>query len=241
MATMITTTGRRTVALALGIAAVWTAIASPFASMDHERLSMHMLQHLLLAAVAPPLIWLGLPRRLPERVRLAHAEVPHEASRAVRSIAGLMLHPALAWIAATVTILAWHTPAGFETAMRSPFWHSAQRASFFLTGLLFWRPVILAGSDAAPLPNGVVPLYLFAATLPCDVLSAFLVFCDRVVYRHYAADPGSTFRALADQQTAGALMWATVTVVYLIPAMTITMRALSPAFNRSSLDHSSAG
>jgi cytochrome c oxidase assembly factor CtaG len=73
-------------------------------------------------------------------------------------------------------------------------------------------------------------LYLFLATLPCDVLSAFLVFCNRLVYPNYLSTP-QHFNVLpiADQERAGALMWVWVTFAYLIPAVAITMQLLSPA------------
>jgi cytochrome c oxidase assembly factor CtaG len=72
-------------------------------------------------------------------------------------------------------------------------------------------------------------LYLFLATLPCDILSGFLVFCDRVVYPVFLSSPRSFgFSALEDQQCAGALMWTCVTVVYLIAGAVFTARLLSP-------------
>ena len=72
-------------------------------------------------------------------------------------------------------------------------------------------------------------LYLFLATLPCDILSGFLVFCDRVVYPVFLSSPRSFgLSALQDQQCAGALMWTCVTVVYLIAGAVFTARLLSP-------------
>jgi cytochrome c oxidase assembly factor CtaG len=121
----------------------------------------------------------------------------------------------------------------FQLAQQSASWHGIQRASFFATGLLFWWPVVRPWSAVAQLPQGAVPLYLFAATLPCDALSAFLVFCDRVVYRQYRAEPGHVgMSALADQQAAGAFMWVSITFLYLVPAIAMTVRALSPARQR---------
>ena len=71
-------------------------------------------------------------------------------------------------------------------------------------------------------------LYLFLATLPCDILSGFLVFCDRVVYPVYLGSPRPFgISALEDQQCAGALMWTCVTVVYLVAGAVITTRSLS--------------
>jgi cytochrome c oxidase assembly factor CtaG len=73
-------------------------------------------------------------------------------------------------------------------------------------------------------------LYLFLATLPCDILSAFLVFCNRLIYPSYLSTPRLlSLSALQDQERAGALMWVWVTFAYLIPAVVIAMRILSPS------------
>src|SRR5258706_3919572 len=220
----------------LGLVAVWVALGSPLAAMDHQLLFMHMVEHVLVASVAPPLIWLsapvlpmwlGVPRWLGWR---AHGAI---ASGAFRPLRLLVMHPITPWLAASLTILGWEVPAAFELAQQSLAWHWLQRASLFTTGLLFWWPVIRPWSAVA-LPNAAVPLYLFAATLPCDALSAFLVFCDRVVYRQYLAGPRHFgMSAMADQQAAGALMWVAVTFLYLVPALVMTVQALSPPRDRS--------
>ena len=78
-------------------------------------------------------------------------------------------------------------------------------------------------------------LHLFLATLPCDILSVYLTFCDRVVCPSYLAMPQSfSFSALRDQQLAGALMWTSITLLYLIPAAVLTVRLLerSPLENQ---------
>jgi hypothetical protein len=72
-------------------------------------------------------------------------------------------------------------------------------------------------------------LYLFFATLPCDILSGFLVFSERVAYPVYLSNPGqSSLSVLADQQFAGALMWTCVTVVYLVAGAILSTYLLSP-------------
>jgi putative membrane protein len=217
----------------LALSALWMGVASPLGAIAHELLSMHMLQHLLVGAIAPPLIWLsapvlplllGLPRWLARR---AHAA---SASGALGPFGRLLTHPFTAWLAATVTIIGWHVPAVFESAQRSQSLHWIQHASFFVTGLLFWWPVVRPWPAVARLPRPAVPLYLFAATLPCDALSAFLVFCDRVVYGQHLPDPRPFgISALADQQTAGAFMWVSITLLYVVPAVVMTVRAFSPA------------
>src|SRR5215467_4792895 len=45
----------------LGVFLIWVAVASPLADFDHEFLTVHMIQHLLLMTFAAPLILLGEP------------------------------------------------------------------------------------------------------------------------------------------------------------------------------------
>jgi cytochrome c oxidase assembly factor CtaG len=80
-------------------------------------------------------------------------------------------------------------------------------------------------------------LYLFLATLPCDALSAFLAFCNRVVYSHYRVS-GQLFdlSPLGDQECAGALMWVCVTFAYLAPAAWVTIQLLSPQSRASQVE-----
>jgi len=76
-------------------------------------------------------------------------------------------------------------------------------------------------------------LYLFLATLPCDILSGFLAFSDRVAYPVYFSTPRLFgFSVLEDQQCAAALMWTCVTLVYLVSAAIISSRLLAPRTSR---------
>ena len=192
-------------ALIAGIAAVWMAVDSPVAHLDHHLLTAHMVQHLLLMVFAAPLSLIGIRPSL--RLRWRPSLV-------------------LCWLAGGLTTTFWHVPLMFELAMKFSYWHIVEQASFFIAGLLFWYPVMSSGPAAR---TWMLPLYLFLATLPCDVLSAFLSFCGRVVYRQYLSDHGGMFglSPLEDQSLAGAVMWLTVTFAYLIPALALSAQALS--------------
>jgi putative membrane protein len=208
--------GWRAGSFVLGLLLIWIAAASPLATLDHEMLTAHMAQHLLLMTLAPPLIWLGMPRRPP-----AHG--------LLQQFASAVTHPALCWFAAAATLVVWHIPSVFMLGMRSQIWHEVEQASFLGTGLLFWLPVVRPWQNSLKWPESSMLLYLFLATLPCDILSGFLVFCDRVVYPVFLSSPRSFgLSALEDQQCAGALMWTCVTVVYLIAGAVFTARLLSP-------------
>jgi cytochrome c oxidase assembly factor CtaG len=216
-----------------GLFSVWVAIGSPLAPLDHQSLTIHMVKHLLLMTVAAPLIlagarglvlWRGLPARsIQSDLLFANSAVGRlERPRLV----------VLCWMAGTATVIGWHLPSAFQLGMRSQWVHSVEDVCFLLAGLLFWWPVALAGVTKSP--RWSIALYLFLATLPCDVLSAFLVFCNRLVYAHYLSTTQLFgMSPLQDQESAGALMWVWVTFAYLIPAVVVTMRMLSPSNEQS--------
>jgi cytochrome c oxidase assembly factor CtaG len=214
-----------------GLLSVWIAIGSPLAQRDDELLSIHMVQHLLLMAIGAPLILLGAPALvlkygLSQRTAGRIQRLPFSCSL-VQTMARGLTGPAFCWLAGTIAVIGWHVPAAFELAMRSHSWHDLQRATFFAAGILFWWPIIEPGPGVARDARWSVPLYLFLGTLPCDALSAFLTFSDRVVYPSYLSRPPLfSLSALRDQETAGALMWVCVTFVYLVPAVVVTIRTL---------------
>jgi putative membrane protein len=217
-----------------GLASLWIAVGSPLVAFDDELLTIHMIQHVILMALAPGLILLGAPA-LPFLHGLHQGLVrsvlgPALHWQLLRRLGHTLTHPAICWLSAMGALVAWHVPGLFELGLRSELWHRLEHASFFATGLLFWWPVVQPWPSIARWPRWRIPLYLFMATLPCDVLSAFLAFCDRVVYTSYLHMPQTfSLSPLQDQECAGALMWLCATFIYVIPAVVITVQILSPA------------
>ena len=224
-----------------GVFSVWTAVGSPLAALDDELLSIHMIQHLLLMAVGPALILLGAPalpllHGLPKRF-VQSVLGPLLRWSPVRWAGRALTHPVSCWLAATITVTGWHVPALFELGLHADRWHEIQHASFFAAGLLFWWPAIQPWPSVSRWPRWSVPIYLFLATLPCDALSAFLTFCDRVVYRSYLFAPRPLqISALQDQEWAGVLMWVSITFIYMVPAVMITVRTLAPPRDQPALE-----
>jgi putative membrane protein len=216
----------------MGILFTWIALASPLAALDHEMLTVHMVQHLLLMTLAPPLILLGTRQKTPVNGLMQPCSQVIGGplrSELMRQFLNVVTHPVLCWFAAAGALVVWHIPSVFMLGLRSQAWHGAEQASFLVTGLLFWLPVVRPWPNSFQWPESSLLLYLFLATLPCDILSGFLVFCDRVVYPVFLSSPRLFgFSALEDQQCAGALMWTCITVVYLIAAAIFTAHLLSP-------------
>ena len=223
--------GWRLAAFLAGIVSLWIAVGSPLEAFDDVSLSVHVVQHLLLMAVAPPLILSGAPtlpllRGLPRMIRSSVGRF--FGFSPVQRLGRLLTDPAVCWIAATGTLIAWHIPAAFELALRSDPWHKFEHVCFFATSLMFWWPVIQPFPSVARRPDWSIPLYLFLGTLPGGALGAFLTFCDRVLYPTYAFAP-MIFHVspIEDQEFAGALMWVFGTFVYMLPAVILTVRLLS--------------
>src|SRR6202047_1733053 len=133
--------GWRVASFVLGLLLIWIATASPLAALDHEMLTAHMVPHLLLMTLAPPLILLGVPmkpladgplqRSLPTIGRPLRSGPMQKIGRA-------LAHPALCWVGAASTLIVWHIPSVFVLGLRSQTWHGIEQASFLTTGLLFW-------------------------------------------------------------------------------------------------------
>jgi cytochrome c oxidase assembly factor CtaG len=211
---------------------LWVALGSPLTASDSYPLSAHMVQHLLLSAVAAPLVLLGAPGLpLLHGIRSSGASgvvAPLLRSSPVIGFARRLGHPAVCWGVAIAVFVGWHMPRMFELGRQSETWHAVEYASFYASGLLFWWPVIQPWPSTARWPGWSIPLYLFAATLPCDALSAFLAFSGRVLYpQHVSAPRHFDLAVLQDQECAGALMWLCVTIAYVTPAAVITTRLLS--------------
>jgi putative membrane protein len=228
----------RVISFSLGLFLIWMAVGSPLAALDEQMLTIHMIQHLLLMTFAAPSILLGLPLKpflhgLPQQFVQAVVG-PLFRRPPVQRLGRMLGKPTFSWLAATATLVGWHVPAIFTLALQSGAWHLIEQATFLVAGLLFWWPVVQPWPNAPAEPRWSLLLYLFLATLPCDILSAFLVFSERVAYPVYlSASRQSGLSVLADQQCAGALMWTCVTIVYLVPAAILSTRLLAPRNSRA--------
>lgn len=199
----------RLVCFCAGVTTVLVALAPPVDGWSDRLLSVHMVQHLLLAMIAPPLLLLGGPvqfllTRSSPKARRALARAL--ASRAVRAAT----RPAVGLAAFSVVMLLTHLTGLFELALRHDLIHAAEHGAYLLSGLLLFAPLLApASGPIAKAPGGLARfLWLTAAMVPMTAVGALLSSDRHVRYRHYLAPAKALGRsALADQRLAGAIMW----------------------------------
>ncbi|WP_262270181.1 cytochrome c oxidase assembly protein [Microvirga yunnanensis] len=212
---------------AAGMIVLAVALLSPLEGLSKPLLSAHMVQHILLIAVAPPLLVLGKPEvpwlwalPVPWRRGLARSgpmrSVLSVLAPCARPIPAATIHMATLWI--------WHSPALFDAAVASDRLHWLEHLLFFGTALLFWRGIIKARSGrqgaAAALIACFVPL------LQSGLLSALLSFAREALY--HAPDTAAWgLSALEDQQLAGAIMSLPMCGIYLMAGLVMALRLVT--------------
>jgi cytochrome c oxidase assembly factor CtaG len=218
-------------AFAGGLLTLLLALASPVDAFGQMLLSAHMIQHLLLIMVAPPLLLLGQPvlpvlRGLPRWI-FKDALGPFLGCREFRQVGRALVHPITSWLTSSIVIIFWHLPRFYELALHSQAWHQAEHACFFWSALVFRWPVIGVWPSHPIWPRWAMIPYLVLADLVNTGLSAVLSFSDHVLYPTYQLAPRLWgISALGDQATAGAIMWVPGSIALLIPALMLGMQAL---------------
>ncbi len=216
-----------------GLAILWIAIGSPLDGFADALLSAHMVEHLLLMSAVPPLLLFGLPvvpllRGLPEPLTRAILG-PLLRVSALRRFGHWLVTPVVAWLLMNLTYLGWHVPSAYDFALEHETWHVVEHLCFLSTSMLFWYCIVRPWPARAEQRNWGIILYLVGADIVNTMLSAFLAFCDRPVYRYYIDNPNPFGVSLLQDQVLGAsIMWVLGSIAFLGPVMIITLHMLSP-------------
>jgi cytochrome c oxidase assembly factor CtaG/ferredoxin len=222
---------RKPIAFLSGLLALFLALASPIEPFANFLLQIHMVQHLLLMMIAPPLLWLGAPffpllMGLPRLIRVFWIS-PFLRSPFLRKFFERLTEPPIALVLFIATTWIWHIPFLYDLAMRSDNWHYLQHVCFFVVGLLFWHPVVRPYPSRPRWSPWILVPYLILADVQNTALSALFTFANQVMYSHYEQVPRlGNYSALDDQAAAGVLMWVPGSLVFLLPLFLIGLRQL---------------
>ena len=206
----------RSLYFGLGLVCVWAALETPIDTLsDHYLNSVHMLQHVLLGVIAPPLLLLGLNREMAAVV----ARVP-----GVRAVT----EPVPAQVIAGAVMLMWHLPALYEAALYREELHIVEHLTFIGGGVVFWWPIMDATSAHSRwrLSAWGKLLYILVGTFPQDAVALVLQFSRTPFYEFYTRVPRIVrgLDPVTDQTAAGAILMGFGKVSYLVGAAVIFVR-----------------
>jgi cytochrome c oxidase assembly factor CtaG len=213
---------RRSVYFCLGMAALAVALLSGIERYDTTLFSVHMVQHLLLTMVAPPLLALSAPITLVLRLSSPDTRrrwiLPALHSRIVRILA----FPVVAWIIFAAVMWASHFTPLFDAALDDLALHYLEHALYLGAGLLFWWPAVAV--DPAPwrMTHPVRAMYVFLQMPQNTFLAVVLLGATSVLYPHYATlERTWPPTPLADQQAAAGIMWLVGDTIFLVAILAI--------------------
>ncbi len=205
-----------------GMAVILVALLSPLDGLALRLQWAHMVQHVLLLVVAPPLVVLARPwdtglAALPQRAR-GLASVPQ---RLVINHRRRLLAAAASVIAFVGVMWMWHIPGLYNLTLRDEVVHNVEHTVFLAVGLLFWNAAL---PKAAGLPAiGLVArsVVVLGGLVGSWLLAVYIGYAPSVLYAY----PGrGSLTALADQQLASGIMWVPASVPFIAALVWIMAR-----------------
>lgn len=193
-----------------GIGLLLLSLVSPIDTYSDDLFWVHMLQHIMLVMLAPPLLLLGAPITLALRSASPRVRATYLLPLLNSRLARFFTYPAVGLIIFIGAVWIWHIPALYDTAIGSEGLHFLEHASFVTGALLFWWLII--GVDATHLRPGYVGrvAILILAILQTIGLAAIITSAGDPLYDTYeqlAATRDWGPDALLDQRIGGGIMW----------------------------------
>jgi putative membrane protein len=166
---------------------------------DWYLFSAHMVQHLLLTMLVPPLLIAGTPGWMLR---------PLTEHRVVGPIARALTRPKVCFTTFNVVLAAWHLPPMYNAAMAHHSIHILQHLMFLAAGVMLWWPILSPLPELPRLSYPLQMLYLFLTSIPMSIVAVFITYGGTLLYPAYAAAPRiAGITPLEDQLIGGLIMW----------------------------------
>jgi putative membrane protein len=209
---------RRTIFFVSGVTVLCLSLISPIDPLGDQYLfSAHMMQHLLLILIVPPMLLLGITKERLLRWRR------YSTMRRAESMLG---RPSIAWSSNMLMMVVWHIPALYNAANANTSIHILEHMTFLITGCMFWWPIFTPLTEERLRPAAAM-LYLFGAAVVSTLLGIIITFLPVGHYQPYL-HPSDELGALhlvrqtwgisaaEDEKLAGLLMWVPGCTVYFV-------------------------
>ena len=205
----------RALLFVLGLLLVAGGLNSPLETLAAGYLLLvHLLQNVMIADWAPPLLVLGLTPAM-------RAAIARRGGRPLARLTRLR-------VALPVWLVGWyviHLAAFYDTALRNPWLLNAEHLILIAVGLVFWWPLLSDAPRAAPTPLRLG--YLGAGFVGSVFLGLALTFAGSALYDTYEAAPRLWgLSPVEDQNLGGVLMTAEQAVVFLAAITYFLLRLL---------------
>jgi putative membrane protein len=198
----------RAISFHSGVLLAFLALLGPLDEWAKTSTAMHMIQHMVLMVVIPPLWVLSQP--IPQLV----AGGGKVAAMSTTLVLRMARHPLWAAYAHGVVIWFWHVPYFYMLAVENPWWHAVEHACFLVSAGVFWWALLRFGRSNAAWSL----LALLLTLMHTGFLGAVLSFARAPLY--------GEARDLQDQQLAGLIMWVLAAIPYLLASAWIGHRWL---------------
>jgi len=198
----------QTVSFLLGILFMFLSLVSPLDELgDSYLFSAHMVQHLVLTVVGPPLLVIGTPGWFIK---------PLVRNKIAFRVAKALTYPAVAFVLYNVDFWLWHAPPLYNATLENQNIHILEHLTFIVFGILNWWPIFSQSKDLPRLSIGGQVLYLFLSGMPSVLLGAGLTFSPPLYAPYIAAPRVWGISAATDQQLGGLIMWVPVSISYIV-------------------------
>ncbi|MGH2497996.1 MAG: cytochrome c oxidase assembly protein [Ktedonobacteraceae bacterium] len=203
-------------AFLLGVGLMFLSLVSPLDELgDSYLFSAHMVQHLFLTIVGPPLLLIGIPEWF---IR------PIVRNKALFAIMRFLTYPAVAFVLFNADFFLWHAPLLYNATLENQNIHILEHLTFIIFGLLNWWPIFSPSKDLPRLSIGGQILYLFLSGMPVVLLGAGLTFASPLYAPYIAAPRVWGISAATDQQLGGLIMWVPGNIIYIIIMSALFLR-----------------
>jgi putative membrane protein len=192
-----------------GLFVMFASLNGPIHDLSDDYLfSAHMVQHLLLTLVMPPLLLAGVPGWMIRRPLAAPFVAP---------IARFFTSAPICFVVFNLVIAVWHLPPFYNAAMANHNLHILEHLMFMAAAVLMWWPLL---SQLPELPRLAYPgqmLYSFLMSIPMSIVAVYIAMSDHVLYPAYTAAPRVLPLSPLEDQLLGALiMWIPGGLIFII-------------------------